>query len=66
MLTGDRIEGSSFFKQGIHNQLISEDWTFLYVFFLEIITSNTDPFIAQITADCFMSFGNCFLTYATR
>ena len=32
MLTGDWREGKFFFKQDMQNQLISEDWRFLYVF----------------------------------
>ena len=35
------------------------------LFFVKIVTSNMDPFITQITTDCFMPFGNCFLTYIT-
>ena len=48
----------------MQNEVISENLRFLYVFFVAIVTSNMDPFIGQITTDCFMNFGNCFLTYA--
>ena len=64
MLTGDRIEGKFFFKQGMRNQLISEDWRFLYVFLSSFFFM--DSVITQITVDCFMPFGNYFLTYATQ
>ena len=49
----------------MQNQLISEDWRFLYVFFVEIVTSNMDLLIAQIKVGCSMPFGNCFLIYVT-
>ena len=31
------------------------------MFFVEIVTNNMDPFIAQITADCFMPLATAFL-----